>query len=318
MANQASTLQPLPHSNFHNPNVRDWQLHEFTDNDDPSEGAIHGGIPQDEQELAAALALPEPPTLEEIEAIQQTAWQEGFEQGKQDGFAEGLSEGRLTGAEQGLQQGLEQGRREGIAAGEQEIIQRCAQLDKLLDQLLRPLAAVDDQVEQELLQLTMKLAQALIQVELKTNPQALLHTLQTALAALPSQQQAVTIHANGDDLALIEQSYGVQELGKRQWQLELDPALSPGSLQISTERSQVVVSSEQRIAQLLNQFIASPRDPVIEPDYPTAATLTDSTDAEVIDLASAAEQQGQDQPPLADDLAPEPVTVAEPDEQPAA
>ncbi len=237
-----------------NNQVKDWKLQDF----DQPEGSVEAA----DDELVMSL-----PTLEELEAIQQQAWQEGYDEGKQQGQEDGLKEGRLKGAEAGLQDGLEQGRSEGIAAGVEEIQQRCQRLDEIIAQLQAPLQAMDEQMERELVTLAMKLAQAVVQVELTQSPQAVLQALHIGVGALPQQRQSITIQANAEDLALIEQSYGTEELAKRDWQLQLEPSLSTGSLEVVTERSQVPVLADDRLRRVLENFAAKPRSDVLEPDY---------------------------------------------------
>lgn len=251
--------------------AQDVELQDFNDNvevDTDDDVALHATVSGGPEEEVVAEDLPQPPTLEEIEAIQQEAWQEGYAEGKQQGFDEGLKEGRLKGAEQGLQQGLEQGRTQGFEAGQHEIVQRCAQLDELLVELKAPLEAVDDEVERELVTLAMKLAHAVVQVELRTSSDAVLHALRMGVAALPQQHQQLVIKANSEDKALLEQSYGADELKNRQWQLQLDPGLSKGSLNVETKRSDVAVITEERLRQALEHFASMPRAPVDEPQYP--------------------------------------------------
>ncbi|WP_298440428.1 FliH/SctL family protein [uncultured Ferrimonas sp.] len=284
--------------------AQDWQLQDFTEVEQ-GDTAIEG-LAAKSKEPEPEADLPQPPTLEEIEAIQQQAWQEGFDQGKQQGFEQGIAEGRLKGAEQGLQQGLEQGRSQGIEAGQHEIVQRCGQLDALLNELIAPLQAVDEQVERELVTLAMKLAQAVVQVELTTSDAALLHALQTGIAALPQQRQQITVSANGDDKQLIEQSYGSDELAKRNWELQLEPSLAKGSLQIHTERSQVAVLGEDRLRKVLEQFASTPRAAVTEPEYPPAQPLQAAPAVAEANEPPAQDPQAQDpqaQDPQAQDRA---------------
>ncbi len=53
--------------------------------------------PADEVEMEDA-ELPAPPTAEELEAVRQQAYEEGFEKGKEDGFEFGHKEGAAAGA----------------------------------------------------------------------------------------------------------------------------------------------------------------------------------------------------------------------------
>ncbi|GAA4874465.1 flagellar assembly protein FliH [Ferrimonas pelagia] len=251
--------------------VADWPLPDFGE-PESVEPALHrlAAEPESEPE-AVEPELPAPPTLEEIEDIQRQAWQEGFDAGKVEGTQQGVQEGRLKGAEQGLQEGLEQGRQQGLEAGHEEILHRLGRLDGLLNEMIAPLEAVDEAVERELVTLAMRLAQAVVQVELKTSPEAVLEALRLGVQALPNQHQQVQIGLNQDDLTLVEQSYGAEQLAERQWQLQLEPSLEPGSLRIQTQRSEVPMLADDRLRKVLEHFAATPRAPVAEPAYPIAA-----------------------------------------------
>ncbi len=250
---------------------RDWALPDMADPDEiPADSALHcvAPIPVEAEEEEA---LPPPPTLEEIEAIREDAYQDGFAEGKAAGEAKGLEEGRLKGAEQGHAEGYQQGLEQGLEAGQAKIDARASQWDQLLSELISPLEAVDEQVERELVTLAMRLAQAVVQVELKTSPEAVLEALRQGIHALPSQRQTIEIHACEEDKALIAKTFGEEALAQRQWQLVLEPTLDAGSLVLNTERSEVPMLAEDRLRKVLETFAQRPRDAVDEPAYPNPA-----------------------------------------------
>ncbi|SHI10507.1 FliH/SctL family protein [Ferrimonas marina] len=73
---------------------------------------------------------------------------------------------------------------------------------------------------------------------------------------------------NPEDLELVKTSFGDEQIQQRQWQLQAEPQLTQGSLQIRTERSQVPMLEEDRLRKVLEQFAGSPRAAAQEPEYP--------------------------------------------------
>ena len=197
----------------------------------------------------------QPLTLEEIEAIRQAAYEDGFNEGKEAGFAKGLEEGKLEGLQQGHSAGLEQGREEGLAMGRELVEQEIAHWQGLAARLANPLNELDQAVEQQLVSLVMQLARALIRHEAETSPRILLEALKEGLALLPAVEQGVTLMLHPDDIARIEQAFGAEECAKRQWRLQSDPTLSPGDLQLATELSSIDLTLSGRIDQLLRNFL---------------------------------------------------------------
>ncbi|WP_372872562.1 flagellar assembly protein FliH [Shewanella sp.] len=192
-----------------------------------------------------------PPTLAEIEAIRQEAELEGFEAGKQDGLARGLEEGRLQGLQEGHQEGLQQGHEQGLQQGLSEAKQMLARFEAFLGQFSAPLALLDNEIEQELLNLSMALARQILLNELKTHPEHILAALREGIDCLPIKEQQVKVRLNPDDLALLQQIYDHSELERNRWQLESDPLLSRGGLIIDSHRSRVDMRLEERMANVL-------------------------------------------------------------------
>jgi flagellar assembly protein FliH len=196
-----------------------------------------------------------PLTAEDMEQLRQAAYDEGFAVGKEDGFSKGYGEGREQGQQDGLTQGVAEGKKQGLAQGETELQEKLQQLTALLDQLQQPLANVDEQVQQQLLQLSLAMAQAVIGVEVKTNPQVILQALAEATAALPLDASQMLIKLNPADIAVIEQHYGKDELTQRGWQLRPEPAVEQGGCLVQSSRSSVDRSLTQRLQSSLEHFL---------------------------------------------------------------
>ncbi|MGX9459971.1 flagellar assembly protein FliH [Shewanella sp. A14] len=197
-----------------------------------------------------------PPTMAQIEDIRAAAEQEGFEQGKQDGYQQGVEQGRLEGLEQGHQEGFTQGEQQGLEAGQTKANELVAQLSQIMSQFEQPLLILDNEIEAELLAMTISLAKAVIGHELKTHPEHILTALRQGVDSLPLKEQLVKLRLNQADAELVNQFYSTEQLQKNQWQIDIDPSLSNGDCMIESVRSSVDLRVEQRINQVFSELDA--------------------------------------------------------------
>ncbi|WP_413110708.1 flagellar assembly protein FliH [Thaumasiovibrio sp. DFM-14] len=205
--------------------------------------------PEVEQEVLAPL------TAADLETIRQSAYEEGFAQGQEAGYQAGIEKGKPQGLEQGVAEGIEQGLAQGLEQGQTEIATQVSHLLSLVDKLAAPMAAVDEQVEQVLVEMVTHLTQELIRVELKTNPDIILRTVRDGIAALPISGRRTTIQVHPDDFQLLNDAYGNEGLAERDWQLIAEPGLQRGDVTVIAEDSQVDYLLEQRIKELLHHFV---------------------------------------------------------------
>lgn len=206
-----------------------------------------------------------PLTAEDIDEIRQAAYEDGAAQGREEGFSQGYAQGREQGYQDGLQQGQAEGKKQGLQEGEGLIREQLAQLQNLIEQLQKPLEKVDAQVEQALLTLSLAMAEAVIGVEVKTNPQLILQSLRQAVESLPYQAEKLTIKLHPDDLAVVRSHYTEQDLTERQWQLRAEPAFNPGDCRVESAESTVDRSLKLRLQSSLEHFL---QEPVQSPSAP--------------------------------------------------
>lgn len=216
----------------------------------PLQKAVAEVEPQTELEI-------KPLTADDIEQIRQAAFDEGFAQGKEEGFSKGYEEGREQGTADGLAHGQAEGKKQGLEQASALIEQQTQALASLMDQLQQPLMQVDQQVEQQLLQLCLAMAEAVIAVECKTNPNVILKTLSEAISALPLQTEQVLIKLHPDDLAVIEQHFSAEQIAERHWQLRSDPAIERGGCLLETPLSSMDRSIKHRLQSSLEHFLHS-------------------------------------------------------------
>nr|WP_086941110.1 flagellar assembly protein FliH [Thaumasiovibrio occultus] len=240
------------------PQLVSWDLPDYSEqNPQPRETAMNYDPTWAEpsQDLTDEHEEPQPLTAADLEAIRQSAYEEGLEQGKQEGFPVGLEQGLEQGRAQGREEGQAEGREQGLADAQSDIQAQVDQLLALVERLATPLADVDQQVEQTLANMVVMLARELFQVELATNPQIILHTVREAVAALPQHEVRTRLQLHPDDLAIVENAYGAAHLADRQWVLLAEPSLERGDVIVEAGDSSVSFLMKQRIHDLLHGFI---------------------------------------------------------------
>jgi flagellar assembly protein FliH len=198
---------------------------------------------------------PEPLTAQDIEEIRQAASDEGFGQGKEEGFAKGYEEGKAKGLEEGKAQGIEEGNEQGLVQGKEHIDQQSANWQSLIEQLHQPLASVEKNVEEQLLNLVLQLTEAVVLHEAKTNPDILMAAIATGIKSLPSSDAQTQIYLNPSDIKLVEAQFGAEHITQQGWRLLPAPQVSQGSCQIENSTSNIDLQIKTRLKQVLEPFL---------------------------------------------------------------
>jgi flagellar assembly protein FliH len=280
-----------------------WQLPDITKDSslEPSNFFGHFAEAHTPSPVTGAEKSMAPPTMAQIEEIRAAAEQEGFEQGKQDGHQQGLAQGRLEGLEQGHQQGFTQGEQQGLEAGQIKANELIAQLNHIISQFELPLSILDNEIEAELLAMTISLAKSVIGHELKTHPEHILSALRQGVDALPLKEQLVKLRFNQADAELVNQCYSAEQLQKNQWQIDIDPTLSNGDCMIESVRSAVDLRVEQRISQVFSELDAQSnqlaknvqQQKSTHPQYQTTSVDNFSEHQQAAELAGTTDNTGR-------------------------
>ena len=198
---------------------------------------------------------PEPLTAEDIEEIRQAAHEEGFNQGKEEGFTKGYEEGKTQGISEGTEQGLIEGKEKGLAEGKDEIDNLTERWKSLIEQLDKPLASVEKNIEDQLLNLVVQLTEAVVLQEAKTNPDILIAAIAAGIKSLPSNDANTQIYLHPDDIKHVEKQFGEHHITDSGWRLLPAPQLTPGSCQIENSTSNIDLQMKSRLKQVLEPFL---------------------------------------------------------------
>ena len=170
---------------------------------------------------------PVDPQLERLRAqAREQAWAAGHAEGYAAGLEQGLAEGRRRAAE--------------------ELAQNRAAFADLLDSLAAPLAELEQQLLDALLQLGCALARRVLRHELSVAPARIAELVREGVAALPATARQVSVHLNPLDLDLVRGS-GPRGRGDARVELVADAGISRGGCRISSEASEVDLTLETRL-----------------------------------------------------------------------
>lgn len=168
-------------------------------------------------------------------------------------------DGDLTALQQrAWQQGFEQGRVAGVEAGSRELAEHVAAVEHVLDALARPLEDLDQRIETELLEVVKAVVRQLVRREVRHDPQHVIGVIREALAALPLATEDVVVRLHPDDAAVVHESLGAGD-GDRKWTIETDPLMERGGCLVATSRSNVDARLDARLARVIAGLLEDER-----------------------------------------------------------
>jgi flagellar assembly protein FliH len=199
------------------------------------------------------------PTVKDVEAIREAAYNEGFEQG----YENGLNQGKREGLEQGKSEGKEAGHKEGLIAGEEtgraqafaeeqkKTEEKLAVFESLSDSLKNQVSHEQSELEQALLTLAVRLARQVVQDELRLKPSHIESVVHAAVQCLPNPDEKLTVLVNPQDMEF------VSSFADSHWTLQADEAISVGGCKIKSGYSYVDYTLEHRFDNAVSHMIAN-------------------------------------------------------------
>lgn len=222
-----------------------WALPSFDPEREPDEQPSEAPEPPPEETAHSEEVSVEdvkPLTLDELEAIRQEAYNEGFSTGERDGFHAGQLKARQE--------------------AEATLASRLESLEKLMAQLLEPIAEQDRNLEHSLVTLVSHMAREVIQRDLLIDSSQIRQVLREALKLLPMGASNVRIHVNPQDFESVK---ALRERHEESWRILEDASLLPGGCHIETEHSRIDASIETRLSQAIKQLFEQQRENATHP-----------------------------------------------------
>lgn len=190
---------------------------------------------QDDGQRTKAPAAPL--TIDQLEAVQQQAWDEGWAQGHT----------------------------EGLDAGKTEIAAMVGRLDGIMQAFAQPFDDLDACVEEQVVALATVVVRHLLRRELKTDPAHVIGVVREALGALPVAAQNVRLVLHPDDAELVRSVLGAAD-GEPAWQIFEDPVMTRGGCRVDSDTSHVDARVESRLSAILSAIGGDERRRNDDPD----------------------------------------------------
>ena len=167
--------------------------------------------------------------------------------------AQDIEQWRKQAEEEGYQQGLLR------AQQEAETLQR--RLLDLIEFFEHPLQALNEDIEHQLTQLAVTLAQQLVRRELKVEPGEIIGLIRDSVKLLPGNTRNITIMLHPEDARLVRNALsldsGTDEPG---WKLVEDPMVTRGGCEISAPPSSINATLENRLSELAASVLGGERE----------------------------------------------------------
>ena len=151
------------------------------------------------------------------------------EQARQEGYAAGLADGRDTGL------------KEGRAKAAKEV----SQFKQVASSFQGEIAQANELIAQDLLDLSLDLAKAMLKSALTIRPELVLPIISDAVRYLPSVQQPAVLFLNPADAMIVRQFMG-DELTKTGWRISEDKHIERGGCRVETASNQIDASMTTR------------------------------------------------------------------------
>ncbi len=185
---------------------------------------VEDAPPPPEPEPVLSIPLP---TAEDIERIQQEAWQEGHDLG--------------------FKEGREAGYQDGFASGEADV----ERLRQLADAFAVEGLRQDEAIAREVLDLALHVARQMLRASLQARPEGILDVIREALQSLPTLSGHHKIVAHPDDVPIVN-DWLAREYSHLPWKVLEDANLARGGFRIESAHSELDATLETRWREIVS------------------------------------------------------------------
>lgn len=158
-------------------------------------------------------------------------------------------------------QAEEEGYQQGLVRAQQETRELQQQLLQLIDFFEHPLQALNEDIEHQLTQLAVTLAQQLVRRELKVEPGEIIGLIRDSVRLLPGNQRNISILLHPDDANLVRNALSIDTGDEdHNWKLVEDPMITRGGFEINSAPSAINATLENRLSALAASVLGGERE----------------------------------------------------------
>jgi flagellar assembly protein FliH len=178
----------------------------------------------------------------DLAGIEREAWEKGYAEGRDAAAAAVRKEQQAT---------------------QVELDRRVQNLASILDFMAKPIAALDIEVQRQLVSLAGAIARHIVRRELKTQPDEIVAVIRETVALLPMTACDIRVHLNPEDAKLVR-ARAVEPGSDRSWSIAEDPLISRGGCRVSSENSTIDATLERRLGAAIAAALGDSRAPDAE------------------------------------------------------
>ena len=160
--------------------------------------------------------------------------------------------------QQSYEKSFAKGYMEGLAQGQKEIQQQVGRLSSLMASLAMPLPDLDNQVVDELVQLSMAVVKQMVRRELKISPGEIVAVVREALSLLPVAAAEITLELHPEDAKIIRDNL-VHPDATASWNIVEDALLTRGGCRVLTNTSRIDATVEKRMNTVIAEVMGGER-----------------------------------------------------------
>ncbi len=158
------------------------------------------------------------------------------------------------------EEGFSKGQKEGLISAQQKVDTLLNRLTLLMEQLAEPMKQCKEKTESQLLELSFAIARQIVRRELKQDPTQLIAIIREALKMLPAGSQQISISLHPEDAKVINSALSIDSQSEtNRWQIVSDLGVEKGSCQVNTENSKIDASIDKQIAVLFSRTVGGQR-----------------------------------------------------------
>ncbi len=179
-----------------------------------------------------------PPTAKQMQALQKDAFDEAF------------AKGHAAGLEKGYEEGMQQ--------AQTSLNAQLLMFKKLIQQLATPLQDIDDEVENNIVALTIQIARHLVRREMKAEPGEIVAVVREALGVLPVSSLRPRIYLHPEDADVVRKALSISD-DENSWRIEEDLLMTRGDCRVETESSLIDASVDARLSAISAKLLGGER-----------------------------------------------------------
>jgi len=127
-----------------------------------------------------------------------------------------------------------------------------------LHSLAQPMALIDEQMQQQIAELSLSIARHLLRRELRQDPDQVIAIVRETLALLPATTPDIRVHLHPEDASLVRARLA-QPVGVGAWTIIEDPTLARGGCRVTAGLSQIDARVETRLAAVVTAVLGEDR-----------------------------------------------------------